>query len=124
MEGADSTFALTEAKAGDGARPTSAGGTVVEDPRGMSMVHEQYGKLNEVVKNLNEKTKGLLMKERSEFLAAYRANGNFTTWVVETSAAEVYMPEWWSTPSMSNCTFARFLPHVAARDDDFHSSPP
>ena len=74
MEGADSTFALTEAKAGDGARPTSAGGTVVEDPRGMSMVHEQYGKLNEVVKNLNEKTKGLLMKERSEFLAAYRAH--------------------------------------------------
>ena len=50
------------------------GGTVVEDPRGMSMVHEQYGKLNEVVKNLNEKTKGLLMKERSEFLAAYRAH--------------------------------------------------
>ena len=73
---------------------------------------------------LNMTSSAYVTEDIGPFLAAYRANGNFTTWVVETSAAEVYMPEWWSTPSMSNCTFARFLPHVAARDDDFHSSPP
>ena len=65
-----STTFMTEGKPADGAIERKP----IEDPRGLAMVYEQYGKLNEVVKNLNEKTKGLLMKERSEFLAAYRAH--------------------------------------------------
>lgn len=69
------TFPLTEAKVADGASGLGLSTTTaVENPRGMADVHIQYAKLNEVVKNLNEKTKGLLMKERSEFLAAYRAH--------------------------------------------------
>ena len=43
-------------------------------PRSMKVVHEQFEKLEHVVDNLNEKTRGLLLRERREFLAAYRAH--------------------------------------------------
>ena len=42
--------------------------------RSLRVVHEQYEKLENVVDNLNEKTRGLLLRERREFLAAYRAH--------------------------------------------------
>ena len=45
---------------------------MVAEVRGMRAVHDQYGKLEHVVDNLNEKTRGLLLRERREFLAAYR----------------------------------------------------
>ena len=47
---------------------------MVRDVRGLKVVHEQYEKLEHVVDNLNEKTRGLLLRERREFLAAYRAH--------------------------------------------------
>ena len=47
---------------------------MVQGVRGLKVVHEQYEKLEHVVDNLNEKTRGLLLRERREFLAAYRAH--------------------------------------------------
>ena len=45
-----------------------------EPVRGMRVVTEQYEKLEHVVGSLNSKTRDLLLRERKEFLAAYRAH--------------------------------------------------
>ena len=45
-----------------------------EPVRGMRVVAEQYEKLEHVVGSLNSKTRDLLLRERKEFLAAYRAH--------------------------------------------------
>ena len=54
-------------------------------PRSMRVVHEQFEKLEHVVDNLNEKTRGLLLRERREFLAAYRAH----TFKIQNELAEL-----------------------------------
>ena len=48
--------------------------TLAEPVRGMRIVQEQYEKLEHVVGSLNSKTRELLLRERKEFLAAYRAH--------------------------------------------------
>ena len=48
-------------------------GAAAEPVRGMRVVTEQYEKLEHVVGSLNSKTRDLLLRERKEFLAAYRA---------------------------------------------------
>ena len=54
---------------------TMAAPSAASEPvRGMRVVTEQYEKLEHVVGSLNSKTRDLLLRERKEFLAAYRAH--------------------------------------------------
>mmetsp|Transcript_10807 Transcript_10807/g.27512 ORF Transcript_10807/g.27512 Transcript_10807/m.27512 type:complete len:250 (-) Transcript_10807:208-957(-) len=49
------------------------------------MVHERYDRLESILGSLNHKTRGLLLHERHEFLAAYKAH----TYVVQSELAEL-----------------------------------
>ena len=69
-ETAPSTEAAQKPKDATMAAPSAAS----EPVRGMRVVAEQYEKLEHVVGSLNSKTRDLLLRERKEFLAAYRAH--------------------------------------------------
>ena len=58
----------------DDAKAMAAPSAASEPVRGMRVVAEQYEKLEHVVGSLNSKTRDLLLRERKEFLAAYRAH--------------------------------------------------